>query len=123
MGWYPGGVWYLKVPIIIIRYVGMIIISQVTNEILDKFISKMSYLAVVFFKVGKKERRYIKNIYRTNILHRQQLLRFWKKSTTTWMNKELFSSSWMTRWLKQINTQQKEHTQQRIKTSKRNSLG
>ena len=26
--------------------------NQVTNEILDKFISKMSYLAVVFFKVG-----------------------------------------------------------------------
>ena len=28
---------------------------QVTNEILDKFISKMSYLAVIFFKVGKND--------------------------------------------------------------------
>ena len=59
MGWYPGGVRYLssKVLIIIIRYVGMINISQVTNEILDKFISKMSYLAVVFFKVKKQGKK------------------------------------------------------------------
>ena len=35
----------------------MINISQVTNEILDKFISKMSYLAVVFFKVKKQRKK------------------------------------------------------------------